>query len=341
MSTRLRALVVLAAGAMLITACSSSGGGTAAPSASTAAPSANATAAPSANATAAPSAAAKIKVTLLTKATGGFWDAMIAGAKQYETDHPNDIELTTNACKTNDDTPCQIAEIQDAVTKGAQAIVVSPMGVGVTDALNEAQKAGVRIVFVDNTIPGVVPDAVAATNNVKGGQDAGAYIKSQLKSGDTIGLLEAVRGVPNLDQRIDGVKAALEGTGVKVVIGAQQTLCDTKTGASVTQDLLTKYPNLTAIYSACDSPAMGAVAVAESKQHPLLIFGYDGDPDMAKLILAGKTTATMAQSPFKMTNLGVEAAVKSLKGENYVKAIDTGTTLVTKENAADFTSAWQ
>jgi len=325
MSTRLKALVVLGAGAMLITACGGSSGGTAAPSKSG-------------------SGAAtqeKIKVTLLTKATGGFWDAMIAGAKQYETDHPKDIELTTNACKTNDDTPCQIAQIQDAVTAGAQAIVISPMGVGVTDALNEAQQHGVRIVFVDNTIPGVVPDAVAATNNVKGGEAAGAYIKSQLKSGDTIGLLEAVRGVPNLDQRIDGVKAALEGTGVKVVTGAQQTLCDTKTGASVTQDLLTKYPKLTAIYSACDSPAIGAVAVVESKQHPLLIFGYDGDPEMSKLIEAGKTTATMAQSPFKMTNLGVEAAVKSLKGQNYVKAIDTGTTLVTKDNAADFTSAWQ
>ena len=327
MSTRLKALVVLAAATMLITACGSSGGGTAAPSGSGSG-AANETAAPSRSGSGA--ANEKIKVTLLTKATGGFWDAMIAGAKQYETDHPNDIELTTNACKTNDDTPCQIAQIQDAVTKGAQAIVISPMGVGVTDALNEAQQAGVRIVFVDNTIPGVVPDAVAATDNV-----------TQLKSGDTIGLLEAVRGVPNLDQRIDGVKAALEGTGVNVVIGAQQTLCDTKTGASVTQDLLTKYPNLTAIYSACDSPAMGAVAVAESKQHPLLIFGYDGDPEMAKLIEAGKTTATMAQSPFKMTNLGVEAAVKSLKGENYVKAIDTGTTLVTKDNAADFTSAWQ
>ena len=180
MSTRLKALVVLGAAAMLITACSSSGGGTAAPSASTAAPSASA-AAPSASASAA--ANEKIKVTLLTKATGGFWDAMIAGAKQYETDHPNDIELTTNACKTNDDTPCQIAEIQDAVTKGAQAIVISPMGVGVTDALNEAQQAGVRIVFVDNTIPGVVPDAVAATNNVKGGEAAGAYIKTPAEVG--------------------------------------------------------------------------------------------------------------------------------------------------------------
>ena len=172
--------------------------GTAAPSASKAAPAA--TGAPGGVRPAPPP---RSQVTLLTKAWR-FLGCHDRGAKQYETDHPDDIELTTNACKTNDDTPCQIAQIQDAVTKGAQAIVISPMGVGVTDALNEAQQAGVRIVFVDNTIPGVVPDAVAATNNVKGGEAAGAYIKSQLKSGDIIGLLEAVRGVPNLDQRIDG-----------------------------------------------------------------------------------------------------------------------------------------
>jgi ABC-type sugar transport system substrate-binding protein len=323
MSTRLRALIVLGACAMLVTATAAAFGSS------------------NKNATAAASGSGKIKVTLLTKATGGFWDAMIAGAKKYAKDHPTQIALTTNACKTNDDTPCQIAEIQDAVTKGAKAIVISPMGVGVTAALNKAKKAGVRIVFVDNTIPGVVPTAVAATNNVKGGLAAGAYIKTQLKSGDTIGLLEAVRGVPNLDQRIDGVKKALKGTGVKVVIGAQQTLCDTKTGATVTQDLLTRYPDLTAVYSACDSPAIGAVSVAESKQKPLKIFGYDGDPQMAKLILAGKTTATMAQSPFRMTYLGTQAAVRSLKGQKYVKRIDTGVTLVTKANAAKFTKAWQ
>jgi ABC-type sugar transport system substrate-binding protein len=323
MSTRLRALIALGACAMLVTVTAAAFGSS------------------NKNATAAASGSGKIKVTLLTKATGGFWDAMIAGAKKYAKDHPTQIALTTNACKTNDDTPCQIAEIQDAVTKGAKAIVISPMGVGVTAALNKAKKAGVRIVFVDNTIPGVVPTAVAATNNVKGGLAAGAYIKTQLKSGDTIGLLEAVRGVPNLDQRIDGVKKALAGTGVKVVIGAQQTLCDTKTGATVTQDLLTRYPDLTAVYSACDSPAIGAVSVAESKQKPLKIFGYDGDPQMAKLILAGKTTATMAQSPFRMTYLGTQAAVRSLKGQKYVKRIDTGVTLVTKANAAKFTSAWQ
>ena len=69
MSTRLKALVVLGAAAMLITACSSSGGGTAAPSASDR----------GAVRSASGAANEKIKVTLLTKATGGFWDAMIAG----------------------------------------------------------------------------------------------------------------------------------------------------------------------------------------------------------------------------------------------------------------------
>ena len=100
MSTRLKALVVLGAGAMLITACSEQR-----PRRRPRPPRRR----PAHRGSREPASRTKIKVTLLTKATGGFWDAMIAGAKQYETDHPNDIELTTNACKTNDDTPCQIA----------------------------------------------------------------------------------------------------------------------------------------------------------------------------------------------------------------------------------------
>ena len=224
MSTRLKALVVLGAAAMLITACGSSGGGTAAPSAAaSAAPRASA-AAPSA----APSASAaseKIKVTLLTKATGGFWDAMIAGAKKYETDHPNDIELTTNACKTNDDTPCQIAQIQDAVTKGAQAIVVSPMGVGVTDALNEAQQ-------------GRRPDRLRRQHDPRCRAGCGCgYEQRQGRRGcrrvhqepaevgrhHRSARSRAWRAEPRPAHR--RCQEALDGTGVNVVIGGQQTLC--------------------------------------------------------------------------------------------------------------------
>ena len=81
---------------------------------------------------------------------------MIAGAKKYATDHPDQIELTTLACKTNDDTPCQIAQIQDTSPRAPRRSSISPMGAGVA-RLQKALQAGVKIVFVDNTVAGVVP----------------------------------------------------------------------------------------------------------------------------------------------------------------------------------------
>ncbi len=345
MSSRYKAFAVLATAAVLITGCSSSKKSTPAAASSTpAAATSSAAAAPStpAAAASAPAAAgAPIKVTLITKATGGYWDAMVAGAKKYQTENPTQVDISYLACKTNDDTPCQISEIQDAVTKGTKAILIANMGPGVMPALTAAKAAGVKIVLVDNDLPGFTPDALSATDNVKGGIEAGDYIKTQLKSGDTIGLMEAVRGVPALDARINGVKQELAGTGINVVMGGAETKCDAATGASVAQDLITKNPNLTAIYSACDSPAEGVASSDIVKNHPLKIFGYDGDPAMAQLIVDGKATATMAQSPVKMTYLGVQDAVNMILGKPFQASIDTGVTLWDKSNASQFTSSWQ
>jgi len=93
--------------------------------------------------------------------------------------------------------------------------------------------------------------------------------------------------VPNLDQRIDGVKAALEGTGVNVVVGGQQTTCDPKIGAAVTEDLLTKYPTSRRSTPRA-TPRPSAPPLSQAEEPPLKIYGYDGDPEMSKLILAGR-----------------------------------------------------
>jgi simple sugar transport system substrate-binding protein len=179
--------------------------------------------------------------------------------------------------------------------------------------------------------------AVAATDNVKGGLAAGAYLKSVLKSGDSIGLMEGVRGVPALDARIQGVKDALAGTGVKIVMGGAETKCDSAQGATVAEDLLTREPNLTAIYSACDDPAIAAAKVAKDKGKKVLVVGYDGLPDAAKAIEAGDMNATIAQFPGRMASLAVDAAVKAVQGKRVDTFIDTGTELVTASNAAKFT----
>jgi len=192
-------------------------------------------------------------------------------------------------------------------------------------------------VLVDNALPDFTKaTAVAATDNVVGGQLAGEYLKSILKEGDTIGLMEGVRGVPALDARIQGVKDALEGTGVNIIIGGAETKCDSAQGATVAEDLLTREPNLTAIYSACDDPAIAAAKVAKDQGKDVMVVGYDGLPTAAQAILDGDMTATIAQFPGRMAALGVEAAVNAVRGDAVESFIDTGTELVTTDNAEQF-----
>ena len=67
-----------------------------------------------------------------------------------------------------------------------------------------------------------------------------------------------------------------------------------------------------------------------------MVVGYDGLPDAAQAILDGDMTATIAQFPGKMAALGVEAAVNAVRGNPVEPFIDTGTELVTADNAEQF-----
>lgn len=277
-----------------------------------------------------------VKVAFITKFPVAFFTAMEDSAKAYAAKNGG-VDISYFSCKTPSDVACQTAQIEDAVAKGFQAIVITPMGPEVVPAMNAAADKRLKVVLVDNDLESFTKKtAVAATDNVKGGRAAGAYLKSVLASGSSIGLMEGVRGVPALDARIQGVKDALKDTGVKVIIGGAETKCDSARGATVAEDLLTREPNLTAIYSACDDPAIAAAKVAEQKGKKVIVMGYDGLPDAAQAIQAGNVQATIAQFPGKMAALGVEAAVNAVRGKTVEPFIDTGTELVTKDNAAKF-----
>jgi ABC-type sugar transport system substrate-binding protein len=354
---RSRALLACAAGALLLTAAACGDDDDEASSATTQSPAtqAPATEAPAtqppatdapatdapattASGTDAPSGdgSAPVKVAFVTKFQVEFFTAMEDAAKEYaEANEGIDIEYFS--CASPADVDCQISQIEDAVVKGFDAMVITPMGTDVIPALDAAADSGLVIVLVDNDLADFTKEtAVAATDNVAGGQRAGEYLKSILKEGDTIGLMEGVRGVPALDARIQGVKDALEGTGVNVIIGGAETKCDSAQGATVAEDLLTREPNLTAIYSACDDPAIAAAKVAKDQGKQVIVVGYDGLPAAAQAILDGDMKATIAQFPGKMAELGVEAAVNAVRGNAVEPFIDTGTELVTVDNADQF-----
>jgi len=81
--------------------------------------------------------------------------------------------------------------------------------------------------------------------------------------------------------------------------------------------------------------ALGAVEAIKNANlsGKVMVVGFDANPDAAAAILAGDMAASVAQAPSNMGKLGVESVLKLIQGETLDPVIDTGTELVTKDNA--------
>jgi len=258
-------------------------------------------------------------------------------AKSYAANHPG-VEVVFGQGTSATDIEGQIALIEAMVTRGVQGIAVTPVDPTVAPALDKAIAAGVKVVLMDNNIPewkGRV--ALATTNNYNAGKIAGEHLKTLVKNGDTIGILEGVPGVPSLDERVKGMLDGIKGVDVKIV-GRGATDCTEEKGINVAQDILTANPDLKAIYAACGPPAAGAARAVKNAnlQRHVILVGFDFCCGEQEAIAAGLEDASVAQFPAKMAELGVDALVKGIRGEKVESLIDSGAALVTKQNMDKF-----
>jgi simple sugar transport system substrate-binding protein len=283
------------------------------------------------------SAADTVKIGFITKFPVPFFATMENAAKDYAAANPG-VEIIYGQGTSATDIEGQIALIESMVINGVQGIAITPVDPTVAPALDKAIASGVKVVLMDNNIPDWDgKTALATTDNYNAGKIAGEYLKTKLKDGDTLGILEGVPGVPSLDDRVNGMLDGLKGVEVKIV-GRGATNCTEELGINVAQDLLTANPDITSIFSACGPPAAGAAQAiknANLANRPLLV-GFDfccGEPEA---IAAGIEDASVAQFPAKMAELGVDALVKAIRGESVESLIDSGAALVTKENMSQF-----
>jgi len=318
---------LLMAAGFIVGACSGSPGATTAPSS-----------APSVAPASSAATGDKVKIGFITKFPVDFYDIMVDSAKKWAADHP-DVETVFAQGKSGTDDEGEIAAIESMITQGVDAIAITPTSPNVQAALDKAVQAGIKVVLVDNDIPDWKgKSSVVATDNLAGGKLAGTWLKEHLPAGAKLAVLKGRLGAPSLEDRVTGMLDTL-GNAATVVGGSPATDCDQTKGLDAAADLLTANPDLTALYAACGPPATGALtAIRNAGITPgkITVVGFDASGDEIKAILAGEEAGSVAQFPDKMGSLGIETAYKAAKGETVQPNVDTGTEMVTKENAADF-----
>ena len=280
----------------------------------------------------------EVNIVVSMKGPGGgnpFWAAVERGAKERAAELG--VNVAVIAPPTESDVAAQVSQIEDQLAKGVDAIVIAPTDPdALAPVLEQAISEGVPVVFIDTkgNVEGVT---FIGTDNLAGAALAAQYICENVPAGSDVALITGIITQSTGKARRDGGRAGLEACGLNVV-AEQSGNWDRAQGQSVMENILTGNPDLKAVFASNDNMALGAVEAlkAAGMLDEVIVVGFDANPDAAASILAGEMSATVAQNPYNMGALGVENAIRLIAGETIPKVIDTGTVLVTAENAADF-----
>jgi ABC-type sugar transport system substrate-binding protein len=264
-----------------------------------------------------------------------FWAAVEQGAKDKAAELG--VDLVVLSPPVESDVQTQISQVEDQLAKGIDGLAIAPTDPNALGPIVDQAKAqGVGVVFVDTM---GINEGITfiGTNNEEGAKLAADFICENIEKGSDVAILQGIITQSTGQARAEGAKAGLTGCGLNVV-AEQPADWDRAMGQSVMENILTGNPNLKAVFASNDNMALGAVEALKSagKLQDVMVVGYDANPDAAASIMAGEMTASVAQNPGNMGALGVENALKVKRGEAIEPNIDTGTVLVTKENAAEY-----
>ena len=231
------------------------------------------------------------------------------GAKQGVTVIESDGQVSS---------PKQTADIEAAITKGVQGIVISPNEVdAMAPALQQAVEAGIPVVTVDrrvSQVEGIL--AHIGADNIKGGEAQGELVMKLFPDGATVINLQGQSGASPAIDRNKGLHNVLDKAADKYKIVFEQTAgFDRAKGLAVTEaalSALAEPPKV--IVAANDDMALGALEAVKGRNlSGIAIIGFDALPEALAQVRDGGLTATIEQFPGKQSAMGVDTLVAFIK----------------------------
>jgi ribose transport system substrate-binding protein len=280
-----------------------------------------------------------VTIALVTKAMDSeFWLMVAEGAKAGAAERPG-VKLTIVAPDREINVDQQVSILEDQVRRGVKALVVSPAGSAqVMSALELASSRGIPVVLIDTDAPFAMKVSYIGTDNRRGGQLAARCLVDRLAGKGEVALISGVPGNESQDARAKGfIDAVAEVPGMKVV-ARQPANSERALGLTVMENILTAHPDVKGVFATNDQMALGAMEALDARglRGKVAIVGFDATKEAAQATVDGKLAGSVAQNPRAMGQKGVEAALAALDGRPVDKRIDTGTELVTKENAEKY-----
>lgn len=224
----------------------------------------------------------------------------------------------------------QANDISDLIQQHVDVLIVNPVdSAAVGNSVISANEAKIPVITVDRSSDSGDVATHIASNNIKGGEMAADFLVQKLGEGAEVAELEGIPGASATRERGEGFHNIADNK--LKVLAKQSADFDRSKGLTVAENMIQANAGIKAIFAHNDEMALGAISAAKSANKNIMIVGFDGTEDGMKAVEDGDLVATIAQQPDKMGEMGVDAAVKLVKGESVEKNIAIDLKLVQKQ----------
>jgi ribose transport system substrate-binding protein len=282
-----------------------------------------------------------VKVAAIIKGLDNpFFQAMQQG---IETEAKTDsLQTTVQAATSITDTSGQADKLSALAGQDYGCFIVNPIsGTNLVQGLAQVAAKGKTIINIDSPVEAKAAQAADAapatyigTDNEQAGELAGKHMVQLIPGGGNVAAIGGISGDVTSNARVDGFKA---GIGSKLTL-VQTTAAnwDRQTALTAATDILRANPDLKGFFVANDDMGLGvARAIANAhKTGKVKVISVDGIPDALQAVKAGQIDAVVAQYPYAIGSMGVEACKAAAGGATLPKDVKAPVALVTKANAA-------
>jgi len=269
-----------------------------------------------------------------------FWKTVHAGADMAGRELGVDI-LWKGPLK-EDDREAQISVVENIITRRVEGIVLAPLDdVALRRPIDEAMSGGIPVAIFDSGLQGDNYVSYVATDNFKAGQLAGQYMAKLLDGKGNVAVLRYAEGSDSTTKREDGFLDAIRAfNGIEVVTSNQYAGVTTESALQAAENLLARFGaaggslQIDGIFCATEPTSLGILRALQNAGFAgkVEFVGFDSSETMIAALRAGELSGFVVQNPMRIGYLGVTTLVGHIRGEQAPRRIDTGSTLVTREN---------
>ncbi|QTL96692.1 D-allose transporter substrate-binding protein [Iocasia frigidifontis] len=261
----------------------------------------------------------KIGIILKTLANP-FWVSMEQGI--LDEAEKQGVEVDIYAVSQEGDANEQLRLFENLLNKDYDGIAFAPITpVNLIPSIVKANDQGVPVVNLDERVPqeplrnrGGFVYSFVTTNNVKVGGQAAEFVIEQLPDGGKVAVIEGMAGNASGEDRKMGFTNIIRSNSKFEIVASQPADWDRIKAIDVTRNIMTRNPDVKAIYACNDTMALGAVKALENmgKLDEVIVVGTDGIPEAVKSVEEGRLSSTVKQDPYNIGVTGLRLLIQAL-----------------------------